>query len=702
MRQSLDTPEDIKFRQALANMRSSACTLEDLAWIESRTVSRRPGRPSFSDPRLSSVSIITGLNAKKDKMNEMGSEIYARDTGQELTHFYSEHTLVTNVASGERKAKKHRKRKTAKLNTGISPGRQDRLWDGYLASSEHIPGRLSLCIGLPVLIRNNEATELCVTKGQEATVVGWQEGVGSQGQCILDTLFVELVKPPKEINIPGLPKNVVPLSKTSTKIWCSLPDDLLLQIDRQQVQILPNFAMTDYSSQGKSKDVNVVDLNNCKDHFSYYTALSRGTSSNGTIILQGIDATKITRGIHGSLRQEFRELEILNDITRLRYDNVLPPDVNGVNQKALIRGFQRWKGGHYEPEGLHDQVKWRHGDPDLTPVVVLMSKWQMLGTDKVKAKGPKKATEDAEDSPKAKKAKTTKKAKTIVKPGPLGLKWDSTDYSCSYDAVMTPLYHIWKAHSPRWSERFNTVSGYLSNLGADFASVKRKTAQIESARDRVRGMLHDNAPALFPYGESLTGIDDLALKLFGNSRWGTETVKCMKCGHSDMECDAFELYQVITFDETLRTRFKSHYSISHWLNANRFVKMREYCPGCNGKLTKCTTIDRPPPLLYFSLSDNMISIDPALNVIVNNEHQRYELRAVIYKGDLHFTCRIIDPDGSSWYHDGIETGARRGYSFQGVGLFVYMCEGGYHTRRGGGYILYCRRLNVFLISTLDH
>ncbi|KAJ7433370.1 hypothetical protein B0H11DRAFT_1685288, partial [Mycena galericulata] len=219
--------------------------------------------------------------------------------------------------------------------------------------------------------------------------------------------------------------------------------------------------MTDYSFQGKSKDVNVVDLNNCKDHFSYYTALSRGTSSNGTIILQGMDATKITRGIHGSLRQEFRELEILNDITRLWYDNVLPPppDVNGVNRKALIREFQRWKGGHYEPEGLHDQVKWRHGDPDLTPAVVLMSKWQMLGSDKVKDKGPKKnkankrkATEDAEDSQKAKKAKTP------VKPGPLGLKWDSADYSCSYDAVMTPLYHIWKAHGPRWSEKFNTVN----------------------------------------------------------------------------------------------------------------------------------------------------------------------------------------------------------------------------------------------------
>ncbi|KAJ7927080.1 hypothetical protein B0H13DRAFT_1598988, partial [Mycena leptocephala] len=43
-----------------------------------------------------------------------------------------------------------------------------------------------------------------------------------------------------------------------------------------------NFAMTDYSSQGKSRDLNGVDLNNCKNHFSYYTALSRSQTSDGT------------------------------------------------------------------------------------------------------------------------------------------------------------------------------------------------------------------------------------------------------------------------------------------------------------------------------------------------------------------------------------------------------------------------------------
>ncbi|KAJ6550746.1 hypothetical protein B0H10DRAFT_1723445, partial [Mycena sp. CBHHK59/15] len=34
----------------------------------------------------------------------------------------------------------------------------------------------------------------------------------------------------------------------------------------------------------------------------------------------------------------------------------------------------------------------------------------------------------------------------------------------------------------------------------------------------------------------------------------------------------------------------------------------------------------------------------------------YALSAVIYSGNVHFTSRIIRPNGSVWYHDVIETG----------------------------------------------
>ncbi|KAJ6559013.1 hypothetical protein B0H10DRAFT_1827447 [Mycena sp. CBHHK59/15] len=71
--------------------------------------------------------------------------------------------------------------------------------------------------------------------------------------------------------------------------------------------------MTDYGLQGKGRIKNVVHLNNCKNHHNYYVALSRGYTADCTCI----DSKKITSGISGHLGQEFRELEILDEITKL-------------------------------------------------------------------------------------------------------------------------------------------------------------------------------------------------------------------------------------------------------------------------------------------------------------------------------------------------------------------------------------------------
>jgi hypothetical protein len=98
---------------------------------------------------------------------------------------------------------------------------QDAVWNLRHSASEHIPGKLSLCIGLPVMIRNNDATELCITKGQEDHIVGWKSGTGSRGQLILETLYVKLDRLAKNINIEGLPENDVPLMKgIETKCQC--------------------------------------------------------------------------------------------------------------------------------------------------------------------------------------------------------------------------------------------------------------------------------------------------------------------------------------------------------------------------------------------------------------------------------------------------------------------------------------------------
>ena len=82
MRQKKQTPEDAKLHTALENMRYAACTPEDIKFLKTRIAGRRPDQPKLSDKNFRNVSIITALNAQKDRINELGSVRFAAETGR--------------------------------------------------------------------------------------------------------------------------------------------------------------------------------------------------------------------------------------------------------------------------------------------------------------------------------------------------------------------------------------------------------------------------------------------------------------------------------------------------------------------------------------------------------------------------------------------------------------------------------------------
>ncbi|KAF6752336.1 hypothetical protein DFP72DRAFT_815440, partial [Ephemerocybe angulata] len=208
-----------------------------------------------------------------------------------------------------------------------------------------IPGKLTLCIGMPVIIRNNEATELCITRGQEARIVGWSalKHPKWRGRKYLDVLYVELLNPPHPVNLPHLPKNVVPLTRHSESIEAQLPNDVYVRITRSQIPVLPNFAMTDYSSQGKTWPSNVVDLKECRSFQGVYTCLSRGTSLEGMLIVRDFSDDLLRGELDGALRQEYRELDYLATITDLRYQGKLPPHSMQMTRWETIKLYRLWK-----------------------------------------------------------------------------------------------------------------------------------------------------------------------------------------------------------------------------------------------------------------------------------------------------------------------------------------------------------------------
>ncbi|THU84156.1 hypothetical protein K435DRAFT_605304, partial [Dendrothele bispora CBS 962.96] len=54
------------------------------------------------------------------------------------------------------------------------------------------------------------------------------------------------------------------------------------------------------------------------------------------LILLDIDVQKIQHGISGFLRQEFRELMLLNELTELRYNHKLDPRVYRGTRNQLL------------------------------------------------------------------------------------------------------------------------------------------------------------------------------------------------------------------------------------------------------------------------------------------------------------------------------------------------------------------------------
>lgn len=65
---------------------------------------------------------------------------------------------------------------------------------------------------MPIIIKHNDATELCITNGEQAKVVGWTSIFGHHYQLMLDMLFVELENPATVVQLENLPLNVVPVS----------------------------------------------------------------------------------------------------------------------------------------------------------------------------------------------------------------------------------------------------------------------------------------------------------------------------------------------------------------------------------------------------------------------------------------------------------------------------------------------------------
>ncbi|KAJ3887030.1 hypothetical protein GG344DRAFT_56406, partial [Lentinula edodes] len=626
-----------------------SCTKEDIGFLNTLVSSKSPGRPFESPWR--DAAIIVGENKHKDEINRLSCLRFAADTNQILTHFYSD-DLASSNADQPMYVKSKKKKQ---IKSSISKELQHHLWELPTCAHEtHAPPVLSLCIGLPIIIRHNIATELSITKGQRGTVYAWHESTGAFDQCVLDVLFVLLDNPPTPIHVPGLPPNVVPLTRRKTKGIVTLKNDVKISVTRNQVDILPGFSMTAYASQGQGLNPNATDLNTLNDHYAIYTALSRSRTAPSTVILQGFDSRLITGGASGPLRKEYRELEMLDEITCLRYEAALDPSVVGITRNLLIESFLAWKGTTYVPSQVHPAVSWSDKDPYVqqSEQPLSWSKIHKKAMQKLMKQNKKSNNGDDTTSSLAPPPQITPLniTKSVVKSKkrklaslPISLLWSNN--SCAFDSVVTIFIYIWMETNITGDEYTN-----LPQLIKGFTEYRQGNHTLESVRDSLRSSLNSKRPREFSltgFCSSTTILEEL-LKM--KSSFMTTKLQC-KQGHLSKR-RPHNLKHSLLEDH----RLDLPTSTNEWISVNSPASSNLLCDTCNGSLKKFFYIECAPNVLAFACDGRPhLSIDNVVHLTYNNEDFVYVLKGVIYYIPMreHFVSRIVSSENVIYIYDGM-------------------------------------------------
>jgi hypothetical protein len=664
MRQSSESPEDSKLRHALERMRYKSCNKADIDFLLSRI-------PAFNntidlgDEKWRDVAIITARNCHKDQINTMNVIRFSRENGRELHYFHS----VDKQSLFDASKNKMKGTATTERPVRLTPAVQEALWSQEPHTSKHIAARLPLCIGMPVMIRYNEATELCVTKGQEAIVKGWTcyDIPGFSNRKALDTLFVELVRPPKDIKIPYLPKNIVPLAKMSTNVSAILPNDRTVAINRYQVPVLLNFAMTDYCAQGKTRPVNIVDLNESRSHQAIYTSLSRGKTAAETVILRPFALDKLQGGITGYLREEFRDLDLLDEITSKLHDGTLPIAATQSLRASMIaayRTFQHVQNVTNEHDQNHlsgrPRTNGTHNGSDYhTPQGISITDGRVESCKRPWGDGPYNDARPVK-RPRTSQNRATQGPALILQ----GCTWDPKDWSCAYDTYLTILKFIFVDTPEVWATDISQYSSYMATIHEAFSSDSSGKVPLNRIRNKLRKSFWAVDPISFPRGTAGTHVYSLVQAIHGMTVEGTgqqaSIITCANCYQQSAGSphESFDKYIAVQHDLDQESLKLSSY-------ISKLQNPHGACQICRGNLYLnnnfraliCVQLPRTP----VESASEALFIDPSFEIA---NHQ-YRLSSVVYsgEGDTHFEGRMVDKFDRVYRYDGMKAGGKVTYEF---------------------------------------
>ncbi|KAK0433191.1 hypothetical protein EV421DRAFT_1684186, partial [Armillaria borealis] len=184
-------------------------------------------------------------------------------------------------------------------------------------------------------------------------------------------------------------------------------------------------------------------------------------------------------GCSGRLRQEFRELKLLDDITNQMYQGALPVTILGETRYSLIRSFRDHVGMEYTPPLMDAKLMWSVSEPfemedanDIRWVKSTLAHKPNIPVESsalnriiTPMKGPEKCKARISDTFDLKQTTTDKRTATSsIQQTPAGCKWSSN--SCAYDSVLFVIYNLWNSDIGRYNTEYAAIQSTWMDITA--------------------------------------------------------------------------------------------------------------------------------------------------------------------------------------------------------------------------------------------
>jgi hypothetical protein len=256
-----------------------------------------------------------------------------------------------------------------------------------------------------------------------------------------------------------------------------------------------------------------------------------------------------------------------------------------------------------------------------------------------------------------------------------GCAWTTRNWSCAYDTVFMVFFTVYQHSSLLWRGEWRQKSpGWTMQLADDFnvlltastspdISPGQLSELFSSFRDRFRRQLANHDPQRFPCsGQVATSICAILELLFGSVHGAgiEEDLICTGCGATSQNSHHFPFLALSVSRRSYRHETDPRFIPSATVLA-RFIESlappsnSSLCFTCLHETTQVQHLRmQNSPWLWFEIDRNS-TMAPSLTIQIQLPGQRltYDLCAIIYNGENHFTARMRDLSNQWWSYDGM-------------------------------------------------